>query len=95
MASGENITDDSWFMQDLWQTERNYYAKSGLARFPKQLKSSEVKSLLERSIRAQSLCKSLPARRREWKGAHGMRKFYKSRAEQVMRSINVEITMGS
>ena len=26
--------------------------------------------------------------------AHGFRKFYKSRAEQVMKPINVEITMG-
>jgi len=30
----------------------------------------------------------------EWKAAHGFRKFYKSHAEQVMRPINVEITMG-
>ena len=28
------------------------------------------------------------------RGAHGFRKFYKSRAEQVMKPINVEITMG-
>ena len=27
-------------------------------------------------------------------GAHGFRKFYKTRAEQVMKPINVEITMG-
>ena len=33
-------------------------------------------------------------RRHEWKGAHGFRKFYKTRAEQVMKPINVEITMG-
>jgi hypothetical protein len=33
-------------------------------------------------------------RRHEWKAAHGFRKFYKSRAEQVMKPINVEITMG-
>ena len=30
----------------------------------------------------------------EWKGAHGYRKFYKSRAEQVMKPANVEVTMG-
>jgi hypothetical protein len=30
----------------------------------------------------------------EWKAPHGFRKFYKSRAEQVMKPINVEITMG-
>jgi hypothetical protein len=33
-------------------------------------------------------------RRHEWKAAHGFRKFYKSRAEQVMKPINVEIIMG-
>ena len=44
----------------------------------------------------QDLRKPLPPgqRRHEWKGAHGFRKFYKTRAEQVMKPINVEITMG-
>jgi hypothetical protein len=93
---GENITSDSWLMRDLWQTtEMNYGAKFGVATYPKKLKSSGIKSLLERAIRAQGLYKPLPAgvNRREWKGAHGLRKFYKSRTEQVMRPINVEITM--
>ena len=35
------------------------------------------------------------AKRHEWKAAHGFRKFYKSRAEQVMKPINVELTMGN
>jgi hypothetical protein len=94
---GENITSDSWLMRDLWQTtEMNYGAKFGVATYPKKLKSSGIKSLLERAIRAQGLCKPLPVgvNRREWKGAHGLRKFYKSHAEQMMRPINVEITMG-
>ena len=94
---GENITSESWLMRDLWQTtEMNYGAKFGVATHPKKLKSSGIKSLLERAIRAQGLCKPLPVgvNRREWKGAHGLRKFYKSHAEQMMRPINVEITMG-
>jgi hypothetical protein len=33
-------------------------------------------------------------RRHEWKAAHGLRKFYKTHAEQVMKPINVELTMG-
>lgn len=33
-------------------------------------------------------------KRHEWKAAHGFRKFYKTQAEQVMKPINVEITMG-
>jgi hypothetical protein len=84
-------------MRDLWQTtDMKYGAKFGVATYPKRLKSSGIKSLLERAIRAQGLCKPLPSgrNRREWKGAHGIRKFYKSRAEQVMKPINVEITMG-
>jgi hypothetical protein len=36
----------------------------------------------------------LGTKRHEWKAAHGFRKFYKSRTEQVMKPINVEITMG-
>jgi hypothetical protein len=33
-------------------------------------------------------------KRHEWKGAHGYRKAFKTRAEQVMRPANVEILMG-
>jgi hypothetical protein len=33
-------------------------------------------------------------RRHQWKSAHGFRKYYKTHAEQVMKPINVEITMG-
>jgi hypothetical protein len=94
---GEEITGESWLMRDLWQTtDANYGAKFGLATYPKRLKSSGIKSLIERAIRAQGLSKPLPQGvcRREWKGVHGMRKFYKTHAEQVMKPINVEITMG-
>ena len=94
---GEKITGDSWLMRDLWQTtDTNYGAKFGLATYPKRLKSSGIKGLMERSIHAQGLFKPLPQGvcRREWKGVHGMRKFYKTHAEQVMKPINVEITMG-
>ena len=33
-------------------------------------------------------------KRHEWKEGHGYRKYFKSRAEQVMRPANVEILMG-
>jgi hypothetical protein len=94
---GEKITGDSWIMRDLWQTTTmNYGAKFGVATFPKKLKSSGIKSLLERAIKDQGLWKplALGKTRREWKGAHGYRKYYKSHAEQVMKPINVELTMG-
>jgi hypothetical protein len=98
-SHGEKITRESWIMRDLWQnTEMNYGAKFGVATYPKQLKSSGIKSLLERTLKAQGLVKppnkQNNERSRELKGAHGLRKFYQTTAEKVMKSINVEITMG-
>lgn len=94
---GEKITGDSWVMRDIWQTTNiNYGARLGLATYPKKLKSSGIKRLLERALWEQGLRHPLKdkERRHEWKAAHGFRKYYKTRAEQVMKPINVEITMG-
>ena len=84
-------------MRDLWQTTNiNNRAKSGLATYPKKLKSSGIKRMIERTLWEQDIHQTLASgvKRHEWKVAHGFRKLYKSRTEQVMRPINVEITMG-
>ena len=94
---GENITGESWVMRDIWQTTNiDYGAKLGLATCPKMLKHSGIKRLLERALWEQGIRSPLKngTKRHEWKAAHGFRKFYKSRAEQVMKPVNVEITMG-
>src|SRR5215208_1638363 len=94
---GENITDESWLMRDLWQTSNmSYGAKFGLATYPKKLKSSAIKRLIERALWEQGIRHTLApgAKHHEWKAAHGFRKFYKSRTEQVMKPINIELTMG-
>ena len=94
---GEKITGNSWLMRDLWQTTNmNYGARWGLATIPKKLKSSGIKRLLERALWEQGIRQPLKegTKHHEWKAAHGFRKFYKSRTEQVMKPINVEITMG-
>jgi hypothetical protein len=94
---GENISGESWVMRDIWQTTNiTYGANLGLATCPKKLKHSGIKRLLERALWEQGLRQPLAngAKRHEWKAAHGFRKFYKSHAEQVMKPINVEITMG-
>jgi hypothetical protein len=94
---GENITGKSWVMRDIWQTTNiTYGANLGLATCPIKLKSSGIKRLLERALWEQGLRHPLSkgVRRHEWKAAHGFRKYYKSHAEQVMKPINVEITMG-
>jgi integrase len=94
---GEKITGESWVMRNIWQTTNiNYGAKWGLATCPRKLQSSGIKRLLERALWEQGIRQSLASgvKRHEWKAAHGFRKFYKSRTEQIMRPINVEITMG-
>jgi integrase len=94
---GENISGETWVMRDIWQTTNiTYGANLGLATCPIKLKSSGIKRLLERALWEQGLRHPLSkgVRRHEWKAAHGFRKYYKSHAEQVMKPINVEITMG-
>jgi hypothetical protein len=93
----KKISGESWVMRDIWQTTNiTYGANLGLATCPQKLKHSGIKRLLERALWEQGLRHPLTngAKRHEWKAAHGFRKFYKSRAEQVMKPINVEITMG-
>jgi hypothetical protein len=97
--SGENITGESWLIRDVWATtEFDTFKNStlGLVRYPKKLKASGIKSLIERAMRAQGLAKPLPngVKRREWKSGHGYRKFFKTRAEQVMKPANVELLSG-
>jgi integrase len=97
ISYGEKITGSSWVMRDLWQTTNmNYGARWGLATNPKKLKSSGIKRLLERALWEQGIRQPLMKneKRHEWKAAHGLRKFYKSRTEQVMKPINIELTMG-
>ena len=84
-------------MRDIWQTTNiDYGARLGLATYPKRLKSSGIKRLLERALWEQGLRHPLKdkERRHERKAAHGFRKYYKTHAEQVMKPINVEITIG-
>ena len=68
--SGEEITGESWLMRDLWQTtDLSYGAQWGLAKYPRKLKASGVKSLIERAMKSQRLAMPLPKgiKRREWK----------------------------
>jgi integrase len=95
--NGERITGDSWVMRDIWQTTNvKYGANWGLATLPKKLQSIAIKRLIERALWEQGIRKPLQRgkNRHEWKAAHGFRKYFKTRTEQVMKSINVEITMG-
>ena len=94
---GEMITGESWVMRDIWQTTNiEYGAKFGLATSPKKLASVAIKRIIERALWSQKIRRKLNngERRHEWKTVHGFRKFFKTRAEQVMKPANVEVLMG-
>jgi hypothetical protein len=94
---GEKITGESWVMRDLWQTSNvKYDNKRGLATNPKRLEMDGIEKILNRALWEQNLRQPLSqgARRHEWKSAHGFRKYFKTRAEQVMKPLNVELLMG-
>jgi hypothetical protein len=84
-------------MRDLWQTTNvEHGAKRALATNPKKLSVMGIKKLLDRAIWEQNLRQPLQkgTRLHEWKTTHSYRKFFKSRAEQVMKPLNVELLMG-
>src|SRR5215469_7389054 len=91
--SGEAINEESWVMRNLW--DNRVTKGKGWATIPKKLKSSGVKALVENAIWTQGLRRKLPPgkRRHEFQADHGFRKFFKTRAEQIMKPINVEMLM--
>lgn len=80
----EEITGESWVMRDLWQTTKQQKRGCvGIAAYPKPLKSTGIKSLMERAIKAQGVAKILKEgnnhnTRRQWKVLHGYRKWFNS-----------------
>ena len=97
---GEQITPDSWLMRNMWRTMdvrrgRNC-GRIGLATRPKKLEYEGLKKVVNRALWDTGLRHPLPEgqRRHEWKQDHGYRKYFKTRAEQVMNHSNVELLMG-
>jgi integrase len=94
---GEKISGESWVMRDIWQTHgMDYGAKFGLAENPKKLDAIAVKRIIERGLWEQGIRKPLPEgmKHHEWKAAHGFRKFFKTKAEQFMLPLHVEMLLG-
>ncbi len=95
IESGEVVTDQSWVMRDLWDTQMKI--SRGLATIPKKLTSIGVKRLMERAIWAQGLRSELQAgkKRHPFATNHSLRKYFKTRCELAgMKPINVENLMG-
>jgi hypothetical protein len=90
-TSGENVTEGSWLMRDLWDTR--VAQGRGLISLPKRLASLGIKRLIERGIWAQGLRKKLePGKKRHpYQANHSLRKWFKTRCEiGGMKPINVE-----
>lgn len=96
---GEEITGQSWVLRNTWQKVRPRYShRIGLAKYPKQFKSTGIKTLVGRALQIQGIRQKLdlgPGKKNhDWKTLHGFRKFFKTRSERAMKSLNVEILMG-
>ena len=96
---GEEITGESWILRNTWQKVKPRYShRIGLAKYPKQFKSTGIKILVGRALQIQGIRPKLNLRdgekNHDWKTLHGFRKFFKTQTERVMKSLNVEILMG-
>jgi integrase len=102
---GEQITGDSWVIRNNFKIadvkripgQRNPRGgNTGTVSKPKKMVTKAINRLLIRALYEQGLRESLEEgkHRHEFKTAHSMRKWFKTRAEQVMNRLNVEFLMG-
>jgi hypothetical protein len=95
---GEQITNDSWVMRDLWNvTKPPKKEAGGQIQEPVKLQSIGVKRLVERALWAQGIRTELEygKKRHEFQTDHGFRKWYKTQCEIAgMKPINIEKLMG-
>ena len=93
---GEVINKNSWVMRNLFETTKKNGNNLGEITNPLQLKSTAIKTMLERGAKSAKLFEPLEKneKRREWKLAHGLRKYFKTMCENArMESIKVETLM--
>jgi integrase len=90
---GEKFGPSSPLLRDLFCTTGNPQNWQGIADNPVILKHNGVKHLVERAMWRTGL-RHEKKKRHEFAIDHGFRKYFKTRAEQVMKPINVEWLMG-
>jgi hypothetical protein len=95
---GEEITGESWILRNTWQKVMPRYShRIGLAKYPKQFKSTGIKTLVGRALQIQGIRPKLDLsngeKNHDWKTLHSFRKF-KTQTERAMKSLNVEILIG-
>jgi hypothetical protein len=88
---GEKISKHSPLIRDRWQASGRASYQGEILR-PKRLQATGIKRLFEDALWKFGMRKE--KKRRHEFSIHSLRKFFKTRAEQVMRQINVETLMG-
>jgi len=88
-SQGEKISKDSPLARNVWRSTKD---STDEAKNPERLQSSGVKRLFEDTLWKLGLRKE--KKKRHEFSIHSVRKFFKTRAEQVMKPINVETLMG-
>jgi integrase len=94
---GENITEETWLMRNIWDRNKGSRRKPGIISRPRKLQSQGIKRIMETALWTQGLRSKLEhgKRRHEFQADHGLRKFFKTRCELAgMMPINIEILMG-
>lgn len=94
---GENVTGESWLLRDIWETRNKRFGELNTqASNPIKFNSTGVKTMLSRAWHHQGVWTELneKEKRHEFKLAHGFRKFFETRTQQVMKHNNIKILMG-
>jgi integrase len=101
---GEDVRGDSWVMRNMFavadlKRENRTSKKGGRAAKitnVKRLENKAISRLLIRALYEQGLRETLEdgEHRHEFKAAHGFRKYFKTKSEQVMNRLNVEFLLG-
>lgn len=93
-SNGEDITDESPLFRDRFDPSSSiyYWHNRGRPDSPKPMTPSAIRHYYDRLFRTLGL-RNGRKRRHEF-SVHSLRKYFKTHAEQAMKSINVEILMG-
>ena len=94
---GEDITEESWLMRNIWDRNKGSKRKPGIITKPRKLDALGIKRIMETALWMQGIRSKLkPGKRRhEFQADHGLRKFFKTKCELAgMMPINIEILMG-
>ena len=90
-SHGDFITGESWLLRDTWKIKRQRFGNYlGLASKPIQLKSSGIRSLINKAWKIHGIRgKGKDGKRFEFKNVHGFRKFFETECQKVMNPVNI------